>query len=156
MQNYQALRQQHVALFAGLIPANLQRLRWSADQLRIQRQRRLRELLRIAIERSPWHRARLTFVDPDRFEEQDLHRLPTMTKEELMANWDDIVTDRRLSLETVERHLATLTSDAYLSDEFHAIASGGSTGTRGVYVYGWESWAVAFAGFLRTMAWDRS
>jgi phenylacetate-coenzyme A ligase PaaK-like adenylate-forming protein len=79
-----------------------------------------------------------------------------MTKEDLMANWDEIVTDRRLTLETVERHLEGLTSDAYLFDEFHAVASGGSTGTRGVYAYGWEPWAVACAGFLRTMAWDRA
>jgi phenylacetate-CoA ligase len=36
------------------------------------------------------------------------------------------------------------------------IASGGSSGARGVYVYGWDPWAVAYAGFLRTTAWDRA
>jgi phenylacetate-CoA ligase len=73
-----------------------------------------------------------------------------------MANWDEVVTDRRLTLELVERHLAGLTSDAYLVDEVHAIASGGSTGRRGVYVHGWRAWAEEYAGFMRPVLWDRA
>jgi phenylacetate-coenzyme A ligase PaaK-like adenylate-forming protein len=156
MADYQTLRQQHVALFSQMVAAHVQRLHWPADQLRIERRQRLRDLLRIAIARSPWHRKRLASVDPDRFDERDLRQLPPMSKEDLTANWDDIVTDRRLTLEGAERHLGALTSDAYLLDEFHVIASGGSTGTRGVYAYGWEPWAVAGAGFLRTNVWDRT
>jgi len=156
MQNYEALRQQHAALFRRLMASHVERLRWSAEQLRLERRDRLRDLLSVALSSSPWHRKRLAGVDPARFEEADLERVPPMTKDDLMANWDDIVTDRRLTLENVERHLAGLTSDAYLLDEFHAITSGGSTGRRGVYVYGWESWAVAYAGFLRTTVWDRA
>ncbi len=156
MHEYEALRQQHVAFFTRLIGLHVQRLRWSVEQLRTERRDRLRELLRVALSRSSWHRRRLAGIDPDSFEESDLERVPPMTKEDLMANWDDIVTDRRLTLENVECHLAGLTSDGYLLDEFHAIASGGSTGRRGVYLYGWEPWAVAYAGFLRTTVWDRA
>jgi phenylacetate-CoA ligase len=79
-----------------------------------------------------------------------------MTKDDLMANWDEIVTDRRLTLALVERHLAGLTADAYLFDEVHAIASGGSTGRRGVYVHGWRAWAEEYAGFFRRVLWDRA
>jgi phenylacetate-coenzyme A ligase PaaK-like adenylate-forming protein len=144
-----------VALLTSLLGLHVQRLSWSVEQLRLERQARLRDLLRVALSSSPWHRRRLAGIDPDLFEEGDLERVPPMTKQDLMANWDDIVTDRRLKLEHVERHLAGLTSDAYLLDEFHAIASGGSTGARGVYLYGWEPWAVAWAGFLRRTVWDR-
>jgi len=152
--DYEQVRQRHVALFGRLIVSHVQRLRWSAEELRLERRDRLRDLLRVALDRSPWHRRRLTGLDPDGFDEADLGHLPTMTKDDLMANWDEIVTDRRLTLENVEHHLAGLTSDTYLFDEFHAVASGGSSGTRGVYVYGWEPWAVACAGFLRTTFWD--
>jgi phenylacetate-CoA ligase len=155
MQQYEALRQQHVAFLRRLLELHVQRLQWSGEQLRLERQARLRELLRVALSSSPWHRQRLAGIDPNQFEERDLERVPPMTKQDLMANWDDIVTDRRLKLENVECHLAGLTSDAYLLDEFHAIASGGSTGTRGVYLYGWEPWAVAYAGFLRRTVWGR-
>jgi phenylacetate-CoA ligase len=155
MQEYEALRQQQVALLTRLMGLHVQRLQWSVEQLRLERQARLRDLLHVALSKSPWHRRRLAGIDQDHFEERDLERVPPMTKEDLMANWDDIVTDRRLKLENVECHLAGLTSDAYLLDEFHAIASGGSTGVRGVYLYGWEPWAVAYAGFLRRTVWDR-
>jgi len=156
MADYATLRQQHAALFTQLIGPHVKRLSWSVDQLRSERRNRLRELLRIARARSPWHRQRLAGIDPDHVDEDDLSRVPPMTKDDLMANWDDIVTDRRLRLEQVERHLAALSSDSYLYDEFHAVASGGSSGTRGVYVYGWEPWAAAYAGFLRTTVWDRA
>jgi phenylacetate-coenzyme A ligase PaaK-like adenylate-forming protein len=156
MHEYEVLRQQHVALFTRLIPLHVKRLSWSVEQLRIERRDRLRDLLRIALSSSSWHRQRLAGIDPDLFEEDDLQHIRPMTKDDLMANWDDIVTDRRVRLENVECHLAGLTSDGYLLDEFHAIASGGSTGTRGVYLFGWESWAVAYAGFLRTTVWDRA
>ncbi len=156
MADDEALRQRHVALFTRLMASHVPRLHWSADELRSERRDRLRALLRAARSGSPWHRRRLAGIDPDRFDEDDLDRIPPMTKADLMANWDDVVTDRRLTLDHVERHLAGLTSDAYLFDEVHAIASGGSTGTRGVYVYGWEPWAVAYAGFVRMNVWDRA
>ena len=156
MASYEELRQRHVAELASIFPEWVQRLRWPAERLHEERQRRLRELLRVALASSPWHRERLDGVDPETFTEDDLPRLPAMTRDDLMANWDAIVTDRRLTLALVERHLAGLTSDAYLFDEVHAIASGGSTGRRGVYVHGWRAWAEEWAGFMRPVLWDRA
>ena len=156
MAGYQDLRQRHVTTLMGIMPDLVQRLRWPEERIRDERERGLRALLRVANERSPWHRARLRAVDPETVREEDLPALPPMTKHDLMEHWDDIVTDPRLRLDGVERHLAGLTSDAYLLDEFHAVASGGSTGRRGVFVFGWNAWATAYAGFVRTMFWDRS
>src|SRR5512133_817123 len=156
MAEYEALRQRHLADLTTLMPEHVQRLRWPAGRLRAERRDRLRDLLRVARASSPWHRERLAGVDPDGFEEADLAGLPPMTKDDLMANWDQVVTDRRLTLGLVERHLAGLDADAYLFDEVHAVASGGSTGRRGIFVFGWREWAVAYAGFLRPVVWDRA
>jgi phenylacetate-CoA ligase len=131
MANYQELRERHLTDLAGSFPESVQRLRWPAERLRQERQERLRALLRVALASSPWHRERLGGVDPETFVEEDLPQLPAMTKDDLMANWDAVVTDRRLTLALVERHLAGLTGDAYLLDEVHACASGGSSGRRG-------------------------
>ena len=132
MAEYQVLRQRHLADLATLMPEHVQRLRWPADRLRQERRDRLRDLLRVAKQSSPWHRERLAGVDPDALaEEADLAGLPPMTKDDLMANQDRVVTDRRLTLDLVEGHLAGLDGDAYLFDELHAVASGGSTGRRG-------------------------
>jgi phenylacetate-CoA ligase len=155
MAEYEDLRQRHLATLMTLMPEHVQRLRWPADRLRRERRDRLRDLLRVAQASSPWHRERLAGVDPDGFEEADLAGLPPMTKDDLMANWDRVVTDRRLSLDRVEGHLAGLESDAYLFDRFHAVASGGSTGRRAIFAYDWREWAEAYAGFLRPAVWDR-
>jgi len=146
---YEQLRQKHVAELAARMPEYVQRLDWPADKLRAERERRLRALVRKAQESSPWHRERLGGIDTDALREEDLESLPTMTKDDLMANWDGIVTDKRLSLEMVESHLEGLTGDAYLLDYFHAVASSGSSGRRGVFVYDWEGWLTHGLGALR-------
>ena len=154
MAEYEELRQRHLTDLASLLAEHVQRLRWPAERLAAERRDRLRDLLRVAKAASPWHRDRLAEIHPDRFQEADLAGLPPMTKDDLMANWDQVVTDRRLGLDLVEAHLAGLRADAYLFDELHAVASGGSTGRRGVFAFGWRAWATAYAGFLRPTVWD--
>ena len=98
MADYEHLRQRHLADLAVLMPEHVQRLRWPAERLRQERRDRLRDLLAWAKSSSPWHRDRLAGVDPGGFEEADLAGLPPMTKDDLMANWDGVVTDPRLTL----------------------------------------------------------
>jgi phenylacetate-CoA ligase len=86
------------------------------------------------------------------FREEDLADLPVITKADLMANYDDILTDPRLSLELIEQYLSGLTDDAYLMDEYHAVVSGGSSGHRGVYVYGWDARLTAWMATRRAVA----
>jgi phenylacetate-CoA ligase len=151
---YEELRQKHVAELAAQLPEYVQRLDWRVDRLRAERERRLRAVVRIAKARSPWHRERLGGIDADALREEDLQSLPTMTKEDLMSNWNGIVTDQRLSLETVQKHLDNLAGGAYLQDTFHAIASSGSSGRRGVFVYDWEGWLTyGLATFRNTVRW---
>ena len=74
-------------------------------------------------------------MDPSRFELADLTRLPVMTKAKMMAEFDAVVTDRRLSKHQVEQHLAaSLHEPSLLLDEYVCLASGGSSGTRGIFV----------------------
>jgi phenylacetate-coenzyme A ligase PaaK-like adenylate-forming protein len=141
--DYEKLRERHVAEFQRRLPEYLERIAWPEQRLRHEREHLLRALIRAAKEHSSWHRERLAGVDPERVTEADLPKISPMTKDDLMANFDDIVTDHRLTRELVEAHLAGLTDDAYLLDEFHAVASGGSSGTRGVFVYGWDAWMVS-------------
>src|SRR5262249_60496963 len=59
-------------------------------------------------------------------------------------------------LDVVQPLSAGPTPDRYRLDEFHAVASGGSPGRRGVFVFGWDSWATVHAGFIRRTLWDRT
>ena len=138
--SYEEIRRRHQAHFFQQLGAHIDRLGWTADQLRQDRERRLRTLLKVAHQRSSWHRIRLPYSYLDSLTETDLARIPPMSKADLMANFDQIVTDPRVTLDLANRHVAGLTRDSYLLDEHHAIASGGSSGKRGVYVYDWDGW----------------
>jgi phenylacetate-CoA ligase len=133
--SWERLRAQfQTALLAG-IPEHLQRLTWNAEQLRAARQDRLRRLLAHAVTHSPFHRRRLAGVDLDRLEPADLSSLPVMTKADMMAALPEVFTDRRLTRDLVEQALAaTDTQPVPILGHYLALASGGSTGQRGVVV----------------------
>lgn len=149
MTDYETIRQQHAQRYNELQPAYIDRTRWPAERLRDERNARLRDLIGVAKERSAWHAARLTHIDANRVTEADMWSIPQMTKQEMMENLDGIWTDPRLNRDVVEAHLEKLSDDAYLLDELHAAASGGSSGTRGIFVYGWDAWAIANLTFAR-------
>lgn len=149
MRDYETLRQRHQAYAMALAPRLIERLDWPAERLALHRAQRLRELIRHAVDRSPWHRERLAGVDVAGLDAERLGELPPMTKADLMGNFDRIVSDRRLSLGLVEDHLDTLSSGGYLLDGYTGVTSGGSTGHRGVFVYDWHGWATFWMGCFR-------
>jgi phenylacetate-coenzyme A ligase PaaK-like adenylate-forming protein len=132
----------HAADFATRLPDHLERLTWPAERVAEARQQGLRELLAVAVRRSPWHRERLAGLDVANATEADLAAIPTMTKADLMAHFDDIVCVPGVSRDIAEAHLDGVGADPYLLGEHHVVASGGSSGARGVFVYDWEGWLV--------------
>lgn len=147
---YEARRQQHAADAQVLIAGHVERLTWTAERLAAHRRAELAALVRYAVAHSPWHAKRLGHLDPDRLDPEALGDVPGMTKADLMEHFDEIVTDDRLTLDLVEAHLESLTAGpAYLLERYHAVASGGSTGRRGVFVYDWDGWATWYAGVIR-------
>ena len=85
----------------------------------------------------------------------DLSMVPVMTKAEVMANWDDVVTDRRLTLEFAEAHLSKVASDgpAYLLGDYQVLTTGGSSGTRGAFVRDSEGFLIYALGRDRGTLW---
>ena len=148
---YETLRRRHLADAVARGPELIEQLGWSADRLRAHRTELLRELVAYTRDRSPWHRERLAGVDPHRLDEARLRQLPPMTKTDLMGNFDQIVTDERLSLKLVNAHLETVATGRYLLDSYTAITSGGSSGERGVFVYDWEGWGTFWLSCFRYM-----
>ena len=63
MNDFETLRRAHLARALDLAPGLIERLDWSADQIAAERNRQLRRLLAVAVERSPWHRKRLAGLD---------------------------------------------------------------------------------------------
>jgi len=126
------------------------RLDWDAGQLAAHQVDRLRALLARAIEHSPFHARRLGHIDPARFARADLGSLPAMTKAEMMASFDDVITDRRLSRRLAEEHLRSSRHEpSLLLGDYVCLASGGSSGQRGVFVQTIGEYADHIASILR-------
>ena len=131
------------------------RLGWDAGRLADFQRERLRVLLGHAAGHSPFHARRLRGFDTSRFELADLTRLPTMTKDQMMAGYDEIVTDRRLTRRRVEQHLAASSAEpALLLGRYVCLASGGSSGVRGVFVQAVEEYTDFAASVVRP-GWAR-
>jgi phenylacetate-coenzyme A ligase PaaK-like adenylate-forming protein len=130
------------AQYAVRLPEHLERLTWSQERVQAERTRGLRTLLRVAKEYSPWHRERLAHLDPSRVTEADLATIPPMTKDDLMRHFDAILATRDVSRDHAEAHLDGLIGGAYLRGHYHVVASGGSSGVRGVFLFDWEGWLL--------------
>jgi phenylacetate-CoA ligase len=121
----------------------VRRLRWDAGRLAAERERRLRELLVYAAEHSPFWRERLAGRDLANFTEADLPSLPVLTRAEMMAEFDRVVTDPRLTLARIQQHLDLPDGDrGYMDDEYQAIITSGYIGTQAVHVYGWDAFVT--------------
>jgi phenylacetate-coenzyme A ligase PaaK-like adenylate-forming protein len=153
-----ALQTQASAGLSERLGAYTGRLGWDADQLATHQQQRLRALLAHAAEHSPFHGRRLRGLDPDHFQLGDLARLPVMTKSQMMDGFDDVLTDRRLNRHLVEEHLAACQREpALLFDRYVCLASGGSSGERGIFVQTLGEWldftaSLARPGYARALA----
>jgi phenylacetate-coenzyme A ligase PaaK-like adenylate-forming protein len=100
---------------------------WERARILRHQTERLRRILSLALRRSPFHRRRLAGVDPATFNLADLASLPVMTKAEMMASFDEVVTDRRVARQRVEAHLAaTGEHPKRLEARYLVIGSGGS------------------------------
>jgi phenylacetate-coenzyme A ligase PaaK-like adenylate-forming protein len=154
---YERDRQRHVQARDAQLGAEVEKMGWPLARLQALRDERLRALVRHAKEHSPWHAHRLCDVDPERLSGDNLSMIPPMSKADLMEHWNDIVTDRRLTLELATRHLADVAAHgpAYLLDEYHVVASGGSSGRHGVFAWDFAGWLTAQLAVARHLAWLR-
>jgi hypothetical protein len=115
---------------------HISRLTWTRSQVEAAQRDGLRRLLTHAAEHSPFHRQRLAGLRASEVELSDLARLPVMTKAEMMASFDNVLTDRRLSLSMAETALAETAAEPIpILGRYVAQATGGSSGRRGVFVF---------------------
>jgi phenylacetate-CoA ligase len=131
----EALRARVGAALADRLDVHISRLDWDAGRLERFQRDALRTLLADGVRRSPFHARRLRGIDPERFELEQLRELPVMGKGQMMLSFDELLTNRQLTRARVEEHLAGLgTEPRLLDNEYVCLASGGSSGSRGVFV----------------------
>jgi putative adenylate-forming enzyme len=124
--------------------------RWSRERLIAHQRFQLDRLRRFALEQSPFyaefHRG---------LRDAPLEALPILTKALLMEHFDRVVTDRRIRLSQIEEHLrarAAGSPERYLH-RYVALATSGSTGQRGIFLFDRSEWIRAVAAIARPIAW---
>jgi phenylacetate-coenzyme A ligase PaaK-like adenylate-forming protein len=124
------------AAYDAAMPDHLDRLGWDGERIAALQRQRLRALVAHAQRCSPFHARRLSGIDPEQLELSDLGAIPPMTKADLMASFDEVVTDSRANLAAVEAAVAATGTDPVpIGGELVVLASGGSSGERGLFVY---------------------
>jgi phenylacetate-CoA ligase len=121
-----------------------ERERWSRERMREHQSSAVDALVRDAVERSPFYRARFAGLIGDG--RVELAALPPLDKSTLTANFDDALCDPRLRGRDLR---ARLLDEAQLLGEHRVMASSGSTGTPSLYVYSRTDWTGVLALFFR-------
>ncbi|WP_324850071.1 hypothetical protein [Mycobacterium sp.] len=140
--HYEQLVRRQRAELQDAYMKGVRRLRWDAGRLAAERERRLRELLLYAADRSPFWRERLAGHDLANFTESDLPSLPILTRAQMTAEFDRILTVPGLTRARVKEHVDSLNGDRYIDDEYRAIVTSGYTGTEAYHVYGWDAFVT--------------
>jgi phenylacetate-coenzyme A ligase PaaK-like adenylate-forming protein len=129
----------------------LRRERWPRERLEHFQQNRLGRLTRHAAAHSTFWRERLPADGPVTLED-----IPVLTKPELMDRFDDLVTDPRLRLDDLLRHLQQIEDDALYLGEHRVMTSSGSSGRKAVFVYDRMAWSGIVAMFMRRSEWTNT
>lgn len=137
--NFTQIRTQLIAAAQADLPDHIKRLNWTKEQLKIFQLERLRQLLTLAKNKTGWYQKRLTHIDPEKFALNNLQDLPTLTKADVMQHWKELITVPGLTLQIAENHLEKLrqdkTKNPYFNDRYLFIATGGSSGIRGLFIW---------------------
>jgi phenylacetate-CoA ligase len=118
--------------------------RWTSAELKSNQQQRLEAIVQHARTKSAFYRRLYRDVD-----EIALDRLPVVDKATVMDHFDELVCDPRLTLPALEAHLDGLQRDDLYLGEYRVLATGGTTGRKGVFAYDRLEWRELVAGFYR-------
>lgn len=121
---------------------------WTRGALEAHQAASLRELRDFAVVRSPFYARRHRGLT-----QRALHELPVVTKGELMASFDEVVTDRALRRAEVEAHLAAMRGDELFRGRYRVAATSGSTGRRGIFLWDEDEWLWVLASYARANDW---
>ncbi len=115
----------------------LARCNWDRNQIEAFQQEKLKALLAHAVQNSSYYAQTIgTLVAQG----APFTELPTINKQQLMENFDRIVTDPNLNRGMVETHLDGPRSGTLLLGKYRTVATSGTTGIRGVFIYDEPTW----------------
>ena len=127
----------------------LSRDHWSREHLLAFQRERLQGLIEHAVAHSPYYRQTLGLDAAER----PLSELPTLTKAQLMEEFDRVVTDPSLRLVELQAFLGEAQPGESYRGDYRVFATSGATGQPGLFVYSLPEFAewisIGLAAFAR-------
>jgi phenylacetate-coenzyme A ligase PaaK-like adenylate-forming protein len=121
----------------------------SREQFEAKRIQKFRKLVRYAYGNSPFYRSQVELkgISLDSCVPTDF---PPLTKQEVIAHFDQIVTDSRITKEGVTNFLkVSKDPDELFLDEFYVLHTSGTSGEIAYFVYSKKDWGRGFAQVMR-------
>jgi phenylacetate-CoA ligase len=123
---------------------------WPRAKLEELQQRRLAKLLDWVTQRSPFYRE---LCSTHRISQPySLQDFPVLDKKTYMKHFDEIVTDPRLRLSELQKHMANVSRDDYYLNEYRLLTTAGSSGHKTVVVFNRKEWSIQEAASMRIAA----
>ena len=121
---------------------------WSRQRLQAHQAHALHSLREFAYTHTPFYR---------RFHKgktnRPLNELPVLTKDVLMENFDQIMTDRSVRLSEVQTHVSRLRGDEHFRGQYWVSTTPGNTGQHGLILFDDAEWTTTLAAFARAHQW---
>ena len=131
----------------------------SERQIKMLQDKKLRKMLRYAYQHSEYYRRTFTQagISEENIDKIPLKQFPVITKELLMQNFDELVTDPKIKQEELRKFDESPVSktENYLG-RYHIIHSSGSTGIPRYFVYDNKAWGQMLLGIIRGALWGMS
>ena len=129
---------------------------WDAAQITAHQDHALRELRRATYAGSEFYRRHHAGLH-----DAPLDQLPSVTKADLMAHFDEAVTTPDLTLADLENHLQSLVQRGGdpgrpWNGRWWAAATAGTTGRRGTFIWNRTEWGTILASYARANDWAGS
>jgi len=120
--------------------------KWTPEQVRRHQEDALKKLRTYAYANSPFYK---------RFHQglydAPLNDLPVLTKNELMKNWNEVITDRTVKLKDVQDFMDGWQGGRF-SNRYYINTTGGTTGLKGIFIYDSDEWRAVLASYGRSLS----
>lgn len=123
--------------------------RWTRPQLAAHQAETLRQLREYAYTHSPFYQKFHKGLTG-----RPLNELPVLTKAMLMEHFDELATDRSIRLETVRAFAAARVEGRRFLDRYWVMATSGSSGQPGFFLFNEPEWLTIVASFARGQEWS--
>ena len=121
-------------------------------------EKKLRRLLDFAYEHSAYYRRSFEAagITRERIQTTPLSAFPTINKAELLAHYEEVVTDQALTQAEMQRFDANQTDAQRFREQYHVVHSSGSTGKPSYFAYDERAWSSMLLGIIRGALWNMS